>query len=370
MNFDLSEEQQIVSDLSAQVFERSVSQERMQAIMDSKDRFDALLWSRLAESNLLGTTILEKFGGTDMGLVSFCLVLEQQGRRLASIPLLWTEVVAHTVSTFAPETVSSALLEQVATGQLVLSAGLEVPGAYDPTSVALDAAADGDSWRVSGSQLSIPYAHVAQLIMVAGRDPSSGQLVIGLIDPHDPGISTEMATGTSGEWLSHLSLDAVPFIFTIASGDEAALAIRSAMDTALVGLAALQVGVASEALQKTAAYVSTRVQFGRPVGTFQATAMRAADSYIDVEAMRVTTLQAAWLLEQGLPATEAVHLAKWWASDAGQRVAHAAQHMHGGLGADVTYPIHRYFLWAKQVENTLGAGSAHLAVIGRALAGS
>ena len=370
MNFDLSEEQRAISELAAEIFERTASPDRLRAIAESADRFDAVLWSRFANANLLGTTIPEKYGGTDMGLVALCLVLEQQGRRLAPIPLLWTETVAHTIRSFAAETISSALLTQVATGSLVVSAGLEAAGAYEPAFVALDVTADGEAWRVSGCQPGVPYAQVARLIMVAARDRALDQLVVGLIDPHDAGVSIEMATGTSGEWFSHLSLDGAPFAFLIASGRKAEQAIRSAMNIALVGLAALQVGIAGEALTQAASYTASRLQFGRPVATFQATAMRAADSYIDVEAMRLTTLEAAWLLERGLPAAESAHVAKWWASEAGQRVVHAVQHMHGGIGADVTYPIHRYFLWAKQVENTLGSGSAHLAAIGRELAQS
>jgi alkylation response protein AidB-like acyl-CoA dehydrogenase len=141
-----------------------------------------------------------------------------------------------------------------------------------------------------------------------------------------------------------------------------------ALERAAVGLAALQLGVAERALRITAGYTSTRKQFDRPIATFQAVAQRAADAYIDVEAIRLTTWKAAYRLDAGLPAAEAVAIAKVWAAEAGHRVAYAAQHLHGGIGFDTDYPLHRYYLWSKQIELTLGPASVHLARLGAALA--
>jgi alkylation response protein AidB-like acyl-CoA dehydrogenase len=117
-----------------------------------------------------------------------------------------------------------------------------------------------------------------------------------------------------------------------------------------------------------AAYTSNREQFGRPLSTFQGVALRAADAYIDTEAMRATLWQAAWRLSEGIDATQEVLVAKWWAADGGARVVHATQHLHGGLGADVDYPVHRYFLWGLQLADDLGPASAQLAQLGASLA--
>jgi len=132
-------------------------------------------------------------------------------------------------------------------------------------------------------------------------------------------------------------------------------------------LCAQQLGVASEALRRTAEYIAQRKQFGRPIATFQGVALRAADAFIDLEAMRGTLWQAAWRLAEHLPAEPEVAAAKWWACTAGHRVVHTAQHLHGGIGADIDYPIHRYMLWAKQAELTLGGASIQAAKLGRQL---
>jgi acyl-CoA dehydrogenase len=140
------------------------------------------------------------------------------------------------------------------------------------------------------------------------------------------------------------------------------------VERAMVGLCAIQVGVVDAAIRITADYVSSRQQFGRPLSTFQGVALQAADAAILAEAMRVTMWQAAWLLAQGRDATVESMVAKWWASEGGQRAVHITQHLHGGIGADVEYPVHRYFLWGKQIENTLGGASAQLARLGELLA--
>jgi alkylation response protein AidB-like acyl-CoA dehydrogenase len=126
--------------------------------------------------------------------------------------------------------------------------------------------------------------------------------------------------------------------------------------------------VTERALELTAAYARTREQFGQPIGSFQAVAQRLADAYIDVEAIRLTMWQAAWRLSEGLPAGTEVAIAKFWAADAGHRVAHTAVHVHGGMGVDLSYPLHRYFTAAADNEFTLGGATAQLRRIGAALA--
>ena len=139
-----------------------------------------------------------------------------------------------------------------------------------------------------------------------------------------------------------------------------------------VGLCAMQAGVVGRALELTAEYARSREQFGRPIGSFQAVAQRLADAYIDVEAVWLTMWQAAWLLDtrphDDAEAAAAVATAKFWAADAGHRVAHTAVHVHGGTGIDTSYVLHRYFTAAKRAEFTLGGATAQLLRLGGLLA--
>ena len=140
--------------------------------------------------------------------------------------------------------------------------------------------------------------------------------------------------------------------------------LREINDRALVALCAVQVGVTERALRIAAAYTGQREQFGRPIGSFQAVQQRMADAFIDVEAIRWTTWHAAWLLNEGRPATREALIAKFWASEAGMRVVATAQQVHGGVGIDISYPLFRYFLWAKHNELALGSATAQLARLG------
>ncbi len=188
-----------------------------------------------------------------------------------------------------------------------------------------------------------------------------------LVDPADPGVDRLRAETTNHEIHPHLLLDDVPGD-RLGGPANGRFVVKWMLERSLVGIAALQVGVAEEALRQAADYTSNRIQFGRPLSTFQGTALKAADAYIDTEAMRVTLWQAAWRLSAGRDATAAVSVAKWWASQGGQQVVHSTQHLHGGLGSDIEYPVHRYFLWGKQLEDTLGGAGLQLARLGRHLA--
>jgi alkylation response protein AidB-like acyl-CoA dehydrogenase len=135
------------------------------------------------------------------------------------------------------------------------------------------------------------------------------------------------------------------------------------------GLCATQAGICAEALRLTAAHVSEREQFGQKIATFQAVAQRAADAFIDTEAITLTSRQATWLLANGRDgADEALDSAKFWAAEGGFRVAHAAQHLHGGIGVDQEYPLFRYFRMARQTELTLGGAALHLRQLGERIA--
>jgi alkylation response protein AidB-like acyl-CoA dehydrogenase len=136
----------------------------------------------------------------------------------------------------------------------------------------------------------------------------------------------------------------------------------------LVALCGVHLGVAEGSLALTAQHLGTRHQFGRPLSAFQAVGQRAADAYITTEALRVTTLNAAWRLAEGLPARRDVLIAAYWASEGGQQITLAGQHLHGGIGADIDFPVHRHFLWSSQLANTLGTASSHLARLGELIA--
>jgi 3-oxocholest-4-en-26-oyl-CoA dehydrogenase beta subunit len=165
--------------------------------------------------------------------------------------------------------------------------------------------------------------------------------------------------------LAGVELDADRVLGAVGGGDAVVGRLTA---HATVGVCAAQLGVTERAVELTAEYARTRVQFDRPIGSFQAVAQRLADAHVDVEAIRLTLWQAAWLLSAGQPADAAIATAKFWAADGGHRVAHTAVHIHGGVGIDLDHPVHRYFVAAKRHEFALGAATAQLRTLGSVLA--
>jgi acyl-CoA dehydrogenase len=371
MDFTFNEEQHAVQQAADGLFDGLMTPDRVQQVESTGDRVDRELWAELAKADLLGLPVPEAFGGAGYGMVEVALVLEAQGRTVAPVPLLPTLVLgAMPVAEFGAEPLQAELLPAVVSGEKVLSAGLTEVAADiatgGPGRPSVNARSFDGGLSLSGTAFAVPSAHVADRVLVPASIDAG--VVVAVVDPGATGVTVERAVTTNREIHPHLHLDGVK----VGTGDLLAGGDPTRgheilvwmLQRAWTALCAIQVGVAEAAVAQTAEYLNTREQFGRPLSTFQGTMLRTADAAIDTEAIRVTMWQAAWRLDHGLDAELAVSVASWFAAEAGQRAVFATQHLHGGIGADISYPIHRYFLWGKQIELMLGSPSAHLARLG------
>ena len=372
MNFEFSEEEEAVSALAAQILGDATSFDRLREVEADADGpgYDKELWGALAEANLLGLALSEDHGGQDWSFLALCMLFEQAGRNLAPIPLLESIVyTALPIQQFGSDTLKKELLPQVIAGDAVLTAALFELG--DPAlarKARTRADASGDGFSLSGEKVCVPYAAAADKILVSAQGDAG--LGLFLVDPGAAGVTLAQQETTAHERQFVLTLDGV----SISGNDVVAAPGRGeeVLDwlepRAATVLSALAVGVASEGLQQTAAYTSERKQFEKPIGSFQGVSLRAADAYIDVEAMRATMWQAAWRIDSGDSGEKQAAIAKWWACMGGHRVSHTCQHLHGGIGADVDYPIHRHFLRLKHIAMTLGGSNEQLANLGARMA--
>ena len=370
MDFKLTDEQLAVSEAAGGLFSGLVDAEKITAVETGTDRIDRDLWKALADADLLGLAVPEADGGAGYGLMELCLLLEAQGNAVAPVPLWATLVLgALPLARDGSAAQRAALLPGVVAGDVILTAALS-GAANSPTSMpSVQARPSGDGFVLHGTELAVPQAHLADRIVLPART-EDGRVLLALLDPAAPGVTLERAVTTNREVHPHVHLADVALgaddVLVGPAGGRAAL--DAALVTSTIGLCALQVGVCEAALTRTATYLNSRQQFGRPLSTFQATMLRAADAAIDIEAMRVTWQNAAWRFDTGRDAADAARVAKWQASERGQRTVHATQHLHGGMGADISYPIHRYFLWGKQIELLLGGPSAQLSKLGADIA--
>jgi 3-oxocholest-4-en-26-oyl-CoA dehydrogenase beta subunit len=369
MDFGFNEEQQDLQGLARQILDAEVTPERLKEIEAGEDNVDRELWAKLADAGLLGIALPEAHGGGGYGFLEAAIVLEQIGRTVAPVPYLSTVVLgALPVARFGSEALQAALLPGVAAGDRVLTAALVEDGA-DPRQPLTTAQRDGDDWILEGEKTCVPDGMLADRVLVPAT-ADDGRVILAVVDPDARGVSRQRQPTTSGHAEALLRLDAarVTDADLVGGPEGGAAALDWALERATAALCAVAIGVCEEAVRMTAEYTKTREQFDRPIATFQAVGQRAADAYIDTEAIRLTAWQAIWRLAEELPAAAEVAVAKFWAAEGGQRVVHAAQHLHGGMGVDRDYPLFRYFLLAKQLELTLGGTTPQLLALGRILA--
>ena len=371
MDLSFSDEQRALAELAGKILADRATLERLKAIEKSDDRYDRELWTDFARAGLLGAALPEAAGGSGGGFIELCLLLEQQGSRLAMIPLLSTLVsAAAPVERFGTEAQRGQFLAGVVTGETLLTAALVELGA-DPLAPATRAKRDAAGWRLDGLKVAVPMAHLAAAVLVPART-GEGRVGVFLVDPRMRGVA--LARQETMNWEAHfrMELDGVRVgdDALVGSLEQGAAVLDWIVERTMIGLCAIASGACREAVRITAEYASNRKQFDKPIATFQAVGQRLADCYIDNEAVALTMWQAATRLADELPSAKEVAVAKFWAADGGSRIGHAALHVHGGISIDVDYPIHRYFLWLKQIENTLGAATPELVRLGALIKGA
>ncbi|OBK26578.1 acyl-CoA dehydrogenase [Mycobacterium asiaticum] len=360
MDFTFTEEQETISKLAREVFERRANPDRLAELEAGGVRFDEALWKELAAVDLLGTALPESVGGTGGGFVELGVLLAEVGWSVAAVPAYATLVLgADPIARHGTAEQRQRYLPEVVAGKCILTAGLSEPHRSDPRSPATTATRDGTSWRLDGTKELVPAAQLADTMLIPART-EDGETGLFLVAADTAGLEIRPAKTTNREPHADVFLDGA----TVSDQDRLAGDVDSIYSRALIALCAIQLGVVERALHIAATYTTGREQFGRPIGSFQAVQQRMADGFIDVEAIRWTTWHAAWLVAHDRPADRAARIAKFWAAEAGARVAATAQHVHGGIGIDTTYPLHRYFLWAKHNELTLGPATQQLACLG------
>jgi len=370
MDFNLNEEEQAIHDLTAQILGDKSTHERLRQLTADDDRIDAEAWAALAEAGVLGAAVPEEHGGLGLGYLATAMALQQVGATASPVPLLSTAVMgAMPIAEFGTDAQKAAFLPSIADGSVIVAAGLYEEGTLpaEPETVAV---ADGDGYRLDGVKPMVEAGLDAGMLLIPAKT-ADGSCAVFLVSTDAAGVTATRVDVTTRRPVARVELAGVQVGADALLGDgttPGAEIVQWIELRAQTAICMMMAGAARSSIELAAAYTKERKQFDRPVATFQTVSNRAGDSYIDTEAITLTAWQAAWRIDQGLPAEDAVSIAKWWAADAGFRVVHAAVHVHGGVGVDRDYPLHRYFLMARQMELTLGNGEEHLAALGRSIA--
>ncbi len=308
------------------------------------------------------------------GLVELCVLAQELGRVVAPVPALATLAMGATaISSFGSNEQKQKWLPRICAGEAVVAVAM-ARGAWTREGRApLTATPDPKGgWTLSGEVSLVQAAGISDLLLVpaclGGGSEGGGNAALFLVDPACRGLQLTGARSATGERLYTVSLDSVTVAEQDLLGGLQSRAFDRTRDCGLAASCAIQTGVSEKAVEMTAAYVSQRQQFGRPIGSFQAVHHRMADCYVDLESMRWTAWRAAWLLAEGRDAARELMVARHWSAEGGARIASAAQHLHAGMGVDTDYPLYRYFLNSKALELGTGSAAAQLAALGRSLA--
>jgi len=381
VDFKLDEMQREVADLARAVLGR--------------ERDPDPAWKALGRAGLTSLAVPEELGGAGLGVVETGLVLTEVGRCTAPVPALETLALGVLpVARAGTDGQRRALLGAVGDGA-VLTAAVAEPSAPMPASPRTRAQPDGDGWAVSGTLLGVRSAAQAHRILVpatlgggadrAGADRAgagragAGRTGVLLVDPTAPGVTLAPTRSSSGLPECTVRLDGARVgPDGLLGGDDTGRVLAELHRLAVVGACAVGDGVLAGALELTATHLRTRVQFGRPLATFQAVAQQVADVYLASRTLHLATLAACWraesadVVEQADPASDDIdaadadddiEVAGYWLAERALPALHTCQHLHGGLGMDVSYPLHRHYAWAKDLARFVGGAEHRLEAI-------
>lgn len=361
MDFTTTEAQRDLAGLTRDLVNKFCTNDSHRRIESSGDGIDRSLWSALRSGGLLTAIMPDAVAGDGFGLLEQVSILTELGRGIAEVPYATSVCVcAATIAEFgSPEQQRDWAVPAVAGSEILSFAVDEEFGDTNTRAVP-----HGSGWALTGTKILVEFAPLADGFLVPAATPEGTRVF--LVRRGDVGV-----TVTAQQDVSASSVGIVEFDNVDLSADrlvDSPDAAQWALARATLAACAFQVGVLEQSLRITAAYATERVQFGKPIGSFQAVAQRLADAYIDVKGARLTLTQAAWQVSESIPSEAEIAIAKFWAADAGHRVAHTLVHIHGGVGLDRDHPAHRYFLAAKRGEFAHGAATEQLRRLGAILA--
>jgi alkylation response protein AidB-like acyl-CoA dehydrogenase len=349
MDFSFSSDQEALRDLARQILSARCTNDHLKDVKNNyPDAIDGDLWKQLADSGLVGIGLPEAAGGGGLGFLEIALVLSECGRYAAPVHALGSLVGGYAVATHgAPDD-----LIGVASGERIVTFAV-----HEQTGDVYAPATSTDGSTVTGEKVVVPAGVAAAAFVVTTADG------LYLVDANASGVTVERQDNSAGPPYARVAFASAPG--RKLGGVEANQWLN---DHIAAAVSVMTSAACETVLGLTAEYVKGRVQFERPLASFQAVSQRAGDAYIDNEAIKLTAWQAAWRLSENLPAHEAVATAKFWAHDGGHRVLHAAHHLHGGMGVDRDYPLHRFNFNITQWGVLMGTGTPTLARLGKALA--
>src|SRR5215467_3497482 len=360
MRFDLDETQRVIAASAAEVLAGA-----------GPEPGDLVAWQALAKAGLVALTLPASMGGDELGVLEAAVLLTEVGRRAADVRALATIMLgALPVIRWGDRALAEHVLAGVGEGETILTAGIRERSAGMPAIPATVAElGETGSGTVTGTKVGVPFAGLARWILVpaavAGGGDVADRRAVVVVDAAGAGV-TAIATPSSGSTPEYtVRLDAAPVAGVLGASASRGAAVDDLYLLAAAGAAAMADGAVAGALDLTASYIARREQFGRPLATFQAVAGQAADVYIAGRTLHLAALSACWRLSAGLDAREDAHVAAYWLASEAPAALRTCHQLHGGIGLDIGYPLHRYSAMISDLARLVGGAEYRLEVLAR-----
>lgn len=368
MDVTLNEEQEQFRKTFRDFMESEFPSTLLRELAETDEGYSQDLWNKMAELGWMGLGLPEEYGGVMDDFAVLMLLYEEMGRVLLPSPHFTSVALCgRTLAKCGSEEQKTALIENIASGQMTMSLALvEEAGSYNPADIKAEASAEGDSYTLNGTKLFVPYAKTVDQLLVAARTAPGGAegngISLFLVDAKGEGVSTTLLSIITGEKVFEVVLENArgELVGTEGGGWEP---LEQTLGEATVLLCAEMVGGAQKAVDMAVDYAKERVQFGRPIGSFQANSFRLADFQTEVDGGRLLTHSAGWRINEGMPALKEIGMAKSHMSDLFKNVAHGCLQVHGGYGFMEEFDIQLYFRKAKACEALLGSADSHREVV-------
>ncbi len=369
MNFDFTADQYALRDTIRSYLDDHWTSPHLRASL-SGSGLPAELWDGLAELGLQMVLVPEQYGGLGLALTDASLLFETFGETLTPGIVTDTMLASDLIARFGTESQKTELFPAIAEGRMKIAIAIgESATSFDPAEIATTASRAGNGWQLTGQKPIVPYANVADRILIAARVGENGLLAFFLVDPETQGISTaphvlvDPAARASALSLHQANVPAEALI-----GEANGAAVQHGMRSCAAAAAAQLTGIAGRSLSMTLDYAKQRKQFGRAIGSFQAIKHKLADMMVTYETSRSAAYFAHWALAQGDSGqAAAVSLAKAYAGDMSRSVVNESVHIHGGIGFTWEYDLHFFLKRAKVFEYMAGDATFHREQYARAV---
>ena len=375
MDLGLSEEQEMLKKLARDFLQKECPKRLVRQVDESDEGYSSELWHKMSELGWMGLVFPEKYGGSERSFLDLTIILEEMGYNIVPGPFFSTVVLGGlTILAAGSEEQKMEFLPKIASGEMILSLALTEPTAsYDAASVKTKAIAHNGKYVIKGTKLFVLNANVADYILCVARtkqarNPENG-ITLFLVDAKSPGVKCTLLKTLARDKQCEVVFDDVTVLeeSIVGKRDGGWPIVKDILQKATVAKCTEMVGGAQAALDMAVNYAKERVQFGRPIGSFQAIQHYCANMAMDVSGSRFVTYKAAWKVSEGLPAALDVAIAKAWASEAYGRVTLSAHQIFGAIGFTMDHDIHLYYRQAKAAEIIFGDADFQRAVVAREL---